>query len=224
MKRRLIVSIYDHSGAWPKDYAQAGYAVLLWDYKHEGCILQNFHRLLMQIEDAAAVGYEPWGLIAAPPCTDISAAGAQYWSLKDSTPAPVPYGPDWTQTEYSEALVRIVLHLAELFNWRWWVMENPPGRLEKLVPEAAQYRKMMFQPWEYGDPITKRTVLWGNFNSDLFKTVVQPETVAIKANGGIRTYQASAVWAKTGGKSEKTKTIRSNTPAGFARAFFNANR
>jgi hypothetical protein len=31
------------------------------------------------------------------------------------------------------------------------------------------------------------------------------------------------MWAKLGGNSEKTKELRSLTPAGFAQAFFEAN-
>lgn len=80
---------------------------------------------------------------------------------------------------------------------------------------------MMFNPFDYGDPYTKKTVLWGEFNTNLPKNPVEPELVTIKA--GNHYYKASSIWAKTGGKSEKTKTLRSNTPAGFAKAFFTAN-
>lgn len=218
---RLIVSIYDYSGNWPRPYIDAGYPTMLWDYKHEGCILQQFSRLQGEIENAMEHGYIPWGLIAAPPCTDISAAGAQFWGKKDVTPAPEPYGPDWSMTDYASALVDIVLILRDLFPWKWWVIENPPGRMEAIVPHIAKHRSLMFQPWEFGDKTTKRTVLWGNFNRSLEKTIVEPEVVPITTRG--RVYHSSAVWAKTGGKSEKTKTARSNTPAGFARAFFQAN-
>jgi hypothetical protein len=35
--------------------------------------------------------------------------------------------------------------------------------------------------------------------------------------------RGGAIWAKLGGKSERTKEIRSTTPMGFARAFYSAN-
>jgi len=175
----------------------------------------------MDIEEAQENGYIPWGLIAAPPCTDISSAGAQYWPMKDTTPAPEPYGPDWTLSDYAAALVDVVLIFRDLFPWKFWVMENPPGRLEKLVPHAAKYRAMSFNPCDYGDPYTKKTILWGQFNTNLTRRPVEPITVAQSTNG--RIYKTSEIMAKTGGKSEKTKTLRSNTPAGFAKAFFDAN-
>lgn len=220
IENRLIVSIYDYSGQWPADYIAAGYPVILWDYKKEGCILQKFNRLYGEILDAVEAGFIPWGLMGAPPCTDVSNAGAQYWPTKDSAQAPEPYAP-WTQTEYAKSMIEIFLHLVHLFPWTWWTMENPPGRLEKLVPEAAPFRKMLFNPFDYGDPYPKKTILWGEFNTDLCKLPVKPVTVTQTTNG--RAYQTSEMMYKTGGKSERTKTVRSNTPRGFAKAFFTAN-
>lgn len=217
---RLIVSIYDFSGNWPRPYRDAGYPLMLWDYKVEGCILQRFTQLCNRIDDAIEAGYRPHGLMMAPPCTDLSKAGAWTWKGKDQQVADEPYGP-WTVTELSMALVEIGFHLAQLYTWDWWVLENPPGRLERLVPEMSFYRQMMFNPYDYGDPYTKKTVLWGQFNPNLPRNPVEPELVLIK--GGSNDYHASSMWAKTGGKSEKTKAIRSNTPAGFAQAFFVAN-
>lgn len=220
-ENRLIVSIYDYSGQWPRPYIKAGYPTLLWDYKKEGCLLTGFSSLHMDIEIALENGYIPWGLMAAPPCTDVSKAGAQYWPVKDKTPAPEPYGPDWSQTDYARALIDVVMIYKDLYPWKWWVMENPPGRLETLVPNAAKYRRMSFNPCDFGDPYKKDTILWGEFNTDLPRNPVEPITVTQTSRG--KTWQASAMMAKTGGKSERTKTIRSNTPKGFAKAFFIAN-
>jgi site-specific DNA-cytosine methylase len=218
---KLIVSLYDYSGNWPEWYIKNGYAVILWDYKKEVCILQHFNRLLMAIDEAMEAGYKPYGLMAAPPCTDISSAGAQFWAAKDVTPAPEPYYP-WTLTEQSTGLVEIVLLLVELFPWSFWVVENPPGRMETLCPDIAKYRALMFQPWQFGDDMTKRTVLWGQFNTDLQKTPIKPTTVKIKTRD--RYYNSNPLWATTGGKSGKTKAIRSNTPRGFAKQFYLANQ
>jgi hypothetical protein len=221
-ENRLIVSIYDWSGAWPRPYIKAGYPTILWDYKHEGCLLTQINRLQEDIYEAEENGYTPWGLMAAPPCTDISKAGAQYWPIKDKSPAPDgPWGPDMSVTEYAAALVEVVLIFRDLFPWKWWVMENPPGRLEKLVPHAAKYRAMSFNPCDYGDPYKKDTILWGEFNTGLPRKPVEPITVTQTSRG--KSWQASAMMAKAGGKSERTKTIRSNTPKGFAKAFFTAN-
>lgn len=217
--KRLILSIFDYSGSWAQPYIDAGYPVLLWDYKVEGCLGERFSHLLHLLEVSIEEGYIPYGLLLAPPCTDITSAAAWTWPAKDSRPSE-QY--DWlTVTEWAQALVELGLHIALSYDWKFWCLENPPGRMETLVPEMAFYRRMMFNPFDYGDPYTKKTVLWGEFNEQLPRSPVEPERVRIKA--GNHYYHASSMWAKTGGKSEKTKTIRSNTPKGFARAFFTAN-
>lgn len=224
-EQRLIVSVFDYTGEWAKPYADAGYPVLLWDYKGEGCLIQRFDHLLGQIENAIENGFYPYGLLMAPPCKDFSCAGAQYWGKKDMTKMPEPFG-DWTMTEYSRALVDLSGHLRDLFDWTFWVIENPPGRLEAICPELKPFRSMMFSPYQYGDPYTKKTILWGQFNTQLERNHVEPELVTIKAGGtkAARTYRGSSLWAKTGGGSERARALRSKTPAGFAKAFFKANQ
>jgi len=69
---------------------------------------------------------------------------------------------------------------------------------------------MTFQPCDYGDPYTKRTALWGKFN--------RPLTHPINPT------QGSKMHTFYGGRSNQTKTMRSITPLGFARAFFEANK
>lgn len=101
--------------------------------------------------------------------------------------------------------------IIQLYKPIWWILENPVGRLPKLRPELGKPR-MYMQPYEYGDPWTKKTCLWGNFNEPK-KNPVEP----------IR-YTKQGSWTqRLGGKSERTKRLRSITPAGFAQAFFEAN-
>jgi hypothetical protein len=105
----------------------------------------------------------------------------------------------------------------------WWVLENPVGRIGRLtgIGEPA----LRFHPCHYAgwnpdpdkDAYTKRTCLWGSFNSNLEMKPVEPVFYTL---GGKR---GSWVWAKLGGKSERTKELRSVTPLGFALAFAAAN-
>jgi hypothetical protein len=219
VENRLIFSLFDYSGSWPKPYADAGYPTDLWDYKVEGCCIEGFSRICDRIDECIEVGYMPYGLLMAPPCTDLSKAGAWTWADKDKR---MHEDHDFlTVTDWAECLVMIGFELSRRYDWKFWALENPPGRLERICPELSFYRRMMFNPFDYGDPYTKKTVLWGEFNTNLPKNPVEPERVLIK--GGSNYYHASSIWAKTGGRSEKTKTLRSNTPAGFARAFYAAN-
>jgi hypothetical protein len=68
---------------------------------------------------------------------------------------------------------------------------------------------MRFDPCDYGDPYTKRTCLWGNFNTDLKRNSVEPEA-------------KSRIHHMPPGPERGR--LRSVTPPGFARAFFEANR
>ena len=137
------------------------------------------------------------GILAAPPCTDFAGSGAQYWKAKDED----------GRTEASLALIDKTLEIIEWFQPTWWVLENPVGRLPKLRPQIGS--PWYFQPFWYGDAWTKKTGLWGNFNKDLPRNEVKPDP-----NSWIM---------KLGGKSERTKELRSMTPLGFAKAFYLAN-
>lgn len=205
--KKLIISIYDESEIWSGFYKRAGYALICWDKKIEGDILEGFTQLQMLIEDAIEAGYQVYGFIFQPPCTDFAGSGARWWSEKDKMSD--HYEPFINTTELSEALVLICLHLIELFKPVFWVLENPVGRIHKQVPELAPHRKLIYNPCEFGDPYTKKTVLYGNFNTNLQRTPVEPTL--------------GSLMHKIFPSPERA-TIRSKTPMGFAQAFFNANK
>lgn len=104
------------------------------------------------------------------------------------------------------SIVDACLRIVAVTQPHFWVLENPVGRLRRWLGPPVMY----FDPCDYGDPYTKRTCLWGKFN--------RPKLRRVKPTKG------SAMWARYGGKSERTKRLRSVTPPGFARAFFEANR
>lgn len=98
-----------------------------------------------------------------------------------------------------DACLRIVMvHRPE-----WWVMENPVGRLSRYMGPP----RMTFDPCDYGDPYTKRTCLWGEFT--------EPAACPVEATEG------SKMWCLP--PSNDRWRLRSETPAGFAQAFFEAN-
>jgi site-specific DNA-cytosine methylase len=189
MKSKVILSLFDYSGNWPSFYKLAGYDVYSLDIKNGTDILSVLK------EDLPSTIH---GILAAPPCTDFSGSGAQYWGIKDSD----------GRTAASLALIDKTL---EIISWypdlKFWALENPVGRLQKLRPQLGS--PWYFQPCWFGDAYTKKTGLWGTFNKDLPRNNVEPDP-----NNWIM---------KLGGKSERTKELRSMTPLGFAKAFFLAN-
>lgn len=171
--RRLIISLYDYTTAWPQQYIKAGYPVICWDLKWEGDILNRFGTFQILIEEAIAAGYMPYGLLAAPPCTDFTSSGAQWWPEKDKPKS--GYEPFTCETELSIALVEIVFLILELYpTIKFWVIENPRGRISKLCPRLQPYKRLRFHPWYYGDPYTKETYLYGSFNPHLKRIPVKP--------------------------------------------------
>lgn len=188
---KIILSLFDYSGNWPKYYREAGYEVYSLDIKNGFDILD-----LDVAKDITPLG-KIHGILAAPPCTDFAGSGAQYWKEKDLD----------GRTEASLKLVDKVLKIVDKTTPVWWCLENPVGRLQKLRPQLGS--PWYFQPHWFGDPYTKKTGLWGKFNKDLPRNDVPPDP-----NSWIM---------KLGGKSERTKELRSMTPLGFAKAFFLAN-
>lgn len=134
-----------------------------------------------------------YGILAAPPCTIFAASGAR-WKR--------------TEAELTEALsiVDACLRLVALCSPHFWALENPIGNLKDYLGDPVWY----FDPCDYGDPYTKRTCLWGNFN--------KPKPCRVDSIEG------SKMHLKYGGKSERTKILRSTTPIGFAKAFFEVNQ
>ena len=87
------------------------------------------------------------------------------------------------------------------------------GWLNCCIPELAEFGPWYWQPHWFGDAYTKKTGLWGNFNRDLPRNDVAP----------VRVCNQGSWIQRLGGKSDKTKELRSMTPMGFARAFYAAN-
>lgn len=86
---------------------------------------------------------------------------------------------------------------------KWWVLENPAGKLSRYLGPPV----MTFQPNQYGDPYTKRTCLWGRF--------AIPSKTPVPATEGSKMHLLPP--------SSERADLRSITPPGFARAFFEAN-
>ena len=200
---KIILSLFDYSGNWSAPYKKAGYNVIRHDLKRGWDI---FSDTLPAVIADSLNGVTVHGILAAPPCTDFSNVGAQYWHAKDTT------RPDYnsrdiefdSQTEMSCFMIYTVMYIVELLKPKFWALENPLGRLRKLVPELGK-PKLTFQPYEFGELYSKRTCLWGEFNPNLRRNPALP------LYGNIIDMHRSA-------------ERRSVTPRGFTQAFYEANQ
>ena len=194
MRSKIILDLCGGTGAWSRPYLESGYDVRL-----------------VTLPDYDVLTYSPpagvYGILAAPPCTDFASSGAQYWLLKDSD----------GRTIDSMGVIIACLRIIAECRPQWWALENPVGRLRRWLGQP----KLIFNPCDYGDPWTKRTCLWGNFNIPAMNPV-EPD------------YILSGNYARKDGRvgkkfsyihmHYKDASIRSITPPKFARAFFEANK
>ena len=195
---RVIYSLFDLTGNWSKPYEDHGYTVFKFDIK------RGIDVRWLEIPKKPV-----YGILAAPPCTDFSASGAQYWPKKDSD------GRTLKSLDLIGATCRLIIAL----NPHFWCIENPVGRLNRWLGKP----KMYFNPCDYGDPYTKKTALWGKFNIPE-KKPVEPEFVYTSKNAKRPGRRYSKIHWGSGRRGERGKELRSATPEGFAFAFFKANQ
>lgn len=222
-----VLSLFDFSGNWARAFETLGWNVIQVDLKHGEDIgtwtADLMLRGLLQSYDFID------GVIAAPPCTAFTRAGAQYWPKKDAS----------GETDAAVHLVKQALRVVDFLKPTFWAIENPAGRIEKLVPELRA-RTLTFDPadfagWTTSDQdraaldklrargrcspeetelvkrtgaYTKYTILWGHFAAPL-KDRVEP----------VRCTEQGSWLQGLGGACEATKAARSTTPEGFSLAF-----
>jgi hypothetical protein len=137
------------------------------------------------------------GILAAPPCDHFALSGARWWA-----------GKGQTAVIEGLALVDACLRLVAVCRPEWWALENPVGRLRRFLGPPA----WSFQPCQFGDPWTKKTCLWGHFT---------PPTPLLSAQA--RKAVVPTMGSRMHRMGSQQKAERSETPMGFARAFFEAN-
>lgn len=203
----LILSLCDYTGNWSRPYEMDGYEVIRVDLQNGGDI-----RTLRFIDRPVH------GILAAPPCTHFSRAGASHWKAKG-------------ESAILEGLATVdaCLRAIAIYRPAWWALENPIGRLKDYLGPP----KWKFDPWMFGDPYTKRTWLWGHFTppTPLFCAQARCEVEPQFSAPGKLYQQATKAHLPTFKHLDRTtwlgsrrKIERSATPPGFAQAFFEANQ
>lgn len=134
-----------------------------------------------------------WDLmIAHPPCTYLTNAGARWWPGRQQEQADAL---EFVRMLMDAPIPRIAL-------------ENPPGRIGSQIRKADQY----IHPWQFGHMETKTTGLWLKNLPKLKPTnIVHDEMHKLPAHQKHRVH-----WMKPGPDRWKE---RSRTYEGIARAF-----
>lgn len=213
--KKVIVSLFDETGSWSQPWRDAGYHVIQFDAALGDDIFYNSPAAML--DDIAEIGGKVVGVLAATPCTTFAGSGARWWEERHNVPnnAMVEklFGPKAAQhfdtpVEANAWMVHISAHYVDLMKPEFHVLENPIGRIGEMsgLPKPL----MRFDPADFGDPYTKRTQLWGEFDADLPTAPVEPS-------------EGSKMQSKLRGDNPADKRERSKTPEGFAYAFFMAN-
>lgn len=202
---KIILDLCGGTGSWSRPYKEAGYDVRV-----------------ITLPEYDVRTYNPpenvYGILAAPPCTEFSVL-----NCKAENRARKP--------EIGMVCVVACFRIIAMCCPKWWAMENPVGHLR----EYNGMPQLTFQPWEYGDPWTKHTDIWGNFTipDKLYRSWDDvPNKLPLYTRPGRRKpnfaylhKSAQAVIPQLAFASPKTDAdFRAITPPGFAQAFFRANQ
>ncbi len=201
---KKILSLCSGTGSWEKPYFDNGYDV-------RPITLPEYDVRNYVSPDNV------YGILAAPPCTEFS--------ILNCVAAPRERRP-----EEGMVVVNACLKIIEQCNPVFYAIENPVGFLKDYLGKPD----FVFQPWEFGDPWTKRTYIWGNFNhpkkkfakwEDVPKLPLYTRPGRGKPNFAYLHKSAIRDIPQLAGYEPKTDAdFRAITPPGFAKAFFEANK
>ena len=214
---KIILDLCGGTGAWSQPYADAGYDIRI-------ITLPSY-----DVRD-----YQPtqdvYGILAAPPCTEFSIARQKNRYMKETPKRDLEAG-----MEIVNACKLIIRKCEPMF----WVIENPVGLLSTFLGRP----NYIFHPWMFGDPWTKRTALWGNFNKPL-EIYQSPQDCIASLGTELKSYfrerklsasfRGSALLPSKAdidrtcfryvGMREERSAFRAVTPSGFANAFYKVNK
>jgi hypothetical protein len=179
-KPKIIIHACADIGSDSEPYRKAGYNVI--------CVGS----------DIGVENYNPpdnvYGIIANPPCTEFAGSGARWWEEKGLEPL--------------LGAIKIVTHCMRIIamcqDLKFWVLENPVGRLKDFLGKPQHY----YQPYEYGDTYSKKTCLWGRF--------IMPEKHPVIPT------EKDKIWKLP--PTPDRADLRSICSEKFAQAFFEANQ
>lgn len=104
---------------------------------------------------------------------------------------------------------------------QFWALENPKARLRWFLGKPA----MTFNPYDFGDAYRKPTDLWGNFNTELKKNIVELDPKQNKQSRlNLQKLQPIPDDYIRDPNMSPRAIARSITHKGFAEAFYKANK
>tara|TARA_R110002020_G_C16038096_1_gene753479 strand:- start:44 stop:754 length:711 start_codon:yes stop_codon:yes gene_type:complete len=233
---RKAVFLFDYTGIMAKPWADAGYLCFCFDGQHSLGVSKSDHENILNVglwfnnnatgdfqqndidKVKSITGDDVSFVFGFPECTDLAVSGAAHFAKKRDAN---PFFQDEAMT-----LVYLTKNLGESYGCPWG-LENPVS----VISSKWCKPDFKFNPFEYGgylpeddihptypeyikprDAYPKKTCIWAG------NGFVMPDIKHVDCDKGY-----SDQHKKLGGKSLKTKNIRSATPRGFAKAVFEFN-
>jgi hypothetical protein len=207
--RGTVLSLCDRTGNMVKPWVDAGYGAITVDTQ-PGANLRNVPRTHWQKdvrELVGKIGWNPCVVFAFPPCTHFAVSGARWFKGK---------GLD-VLIEALE-IVNACRKICEA-SGAPWMLENPVGTLSTITESYWQAPSHSFNPNDYGDPYTKKTLLWTGCGF-VMPPIVKPGDL-LSPPTWVEPTEGSKMHLLP--PSADRADLRSETPMGFARAVFQAN-
>ena len=226
MMVKKAIFLFDYTGIMAKPWADAGYLCYCFDGQHKPGVNKSEQKNVMNVgmwftgendieKIISVTGHDVSFVFGFPECTDLAVSGAAHFAKKRLV-----------NPEFQNHAMKFVYLVRDLGNELGcpWALENPVSVI------STKWRKpdFTFHPWFYGgylpvndvhplypdyinprDAYPKKTCIW--YGNGFTEPVVRP----VAYDKGY-----SKQHKKLGGKSLKTKNIRSATPRGFAKAVF----
>lgn len=233
---KKAVFLFDYTGMMAKPWADAGYLCYCFDGQHPPGVSKSEHENILNVgmwfsnnatgdfmqgdidKIKSIAGDDISFVFGFPECTQLAVSGASHFAKKrDDNPF---FQDEAMQLVYLVEALGVELDCS-------WALENPVSVI------STMWRKpdYSFHPYEYGgylpendlhplhpdyikprDAYPKKTCIWSG------NGFVMPDKKPVDVLPGY-----SDQHKKLGGKSLRTKNIRSATPRGFAKAVFLAN-
>ena len=225
-----VICLFDENGYSARMWAENGYDVYCYDIKHnqerieivgEGRIIfrhwdamdESQNQKIIDSHNGAFMG------LAFPPCTDLAVSGAAHFAKKKLA-----------DPLFQVKAMCMVMSAVKIFNTLKvrYAVENPVSVI------STMWRKpdYIFHPYEYGGYLPENDVhpLWPDYI--LPRDAYPKKTCYWTGNGFVMPIKKpvavnpgySIQHKKLGGKSAKTKSIRSLSPRGIGIGTYEANK
>lgn len=208
VNRGTILSLCDRTGVMVKPWVDAGYKAVTVDVEERAHPLPMRKHIIRDVRQFSMELYGPFVFVAAfPPCTHFAVSGARWFRGK---------GLDLL----IEALeiVNACRKICEA-SGAPWMLENPVGTLSTITETYWKQPSHSFNPCDYGDPYTKKTLLWTS-DDFVMPPVIRPGDMFAEPTW-VEPTEGSKMHRLPPGPDRAD--LRSETPRGFAEAVFRAN-